>query len=71
MYGWELFEGRDYPIPMRRPKFDTISNMKMVGLIILLTRALWIIGKALIMESGFCVLRGYLKLERGGFMEVH
>ena len=34
MYGWDIFEGRDHPIPMGRPEFETIPNMKTVGLML-------------------------------------
>ena len=57
MYGWEIVEGRDHPIPMGRPEFETSPNMKTVGVMLRLTRALWSTGKAVITDSGFCVLK--------------
>ena len=50
--------------PMGRPEFETSSNMKTVGLIIRLTRALCSTGKAVIMDSGFCVLKGLLEMRK-------
>ena len=34
VYGWEIVEGRGRLIPMGRPEFDTMSNMKTIGLVI-------------------------------------
>ena len=34
MHGFDIVDGRDHPILMGRPEFDTSTNMKMVGLII-------------------------------------
>ena len=56
IYGWWIVEGRDHTIPMGRPDFETSNNMKTVGLMLRLTRALWITGKAVIMDSGFYFL---------------
>ena len=67
MYGWVIVEGRDPPIPMGRPEFETSPNMKMVGLVLRLTRALCITGKAVIMDSGFCVLKRLSEMRKRGF----
>ena len=34
MYGWVIVEGRDHPIPMGRPEFETSPNINMVGLVL-------------------------------------
>ena len=39
-YVWDIVEINCHPITMGRPEFETSSNMKMVGLMILLTRVL-------------------------------
>ena len=67
MYGWNIFEGRDNPIPMGRPEFDTSPNINMVGLIIWLMRAMWSTGKAVIMDISYCVLKGILEIRKRGF----
>ena len=64
MYGWDIVKGRYHKIPMGGPEFDTSSNMKMVGLMIWLTRALWSTGNAVIMDSCFCVFRGILETRK-------
>ena len=66
MYGWEIVEGRDHPIPMGRPEFETSPNMKTVGLMLRLTRARWSTGKAVIIDSGLCVLKGLLEMRKRG-----
>ena len=58
MYGW------DHTIPMERPEFETSTNMKVVGLILLLTRELWSTGKSVIIDSGFCVLKGLMEMRK-------
>ena len=64
MYVWDIVEGSDHPIPMGRPEFDTSTNMKTVGLMLRLTRSLWNNGKAVIMDSDFCVLKGVLIIRK-------
>ena len=41
MYGWEIVEEKDHPIPMGRLEFETSPNMKMVGWIITDTGGQW------------------------------
>ena len=41
--------------------------MKTVGLVIWLNRALCTTGKAVIMDSSFCVLKGILVMRKRGF----
>ena len=66
LYGWEIVEGRDHTIPMGSPQFETRHNMKTVGLMLQITRSLWSTGKAVIMDSGFFVLKVLLKMNGGG-----
>ena len=66
MYGWDIVEGRDNPIPMGRPEFETSPNMKMVGLMLTLTSVQWSTGMSVIMDSGFCVLKGPLEMRKRG-----
>ena len=40
--------------------------MKMVGLMLRLTIALWSTGKAVITDSGFCVLKGISGIRKRG-----
>ena len=34
MYGLEIVEGMDHPIPMGRPEFEISPNMKAVGIML-------------------------------------
>ena len=52
---------------MGKPEFDTSTNMNIVGLMLRPTRAMWINGKKVIMDSGFCVLKGPLEMSKRGF----
>ena len=58
MYGWEIVEGRDHLIPMGRSELKTNTNMNTLSLILQLTRLIWSTGKAVVMDWGFCVLKG-------------
>ena len=72
IYGWENVEGRDHPIPMGIPEFDTSSNVKVVGIMFRLTRDLWSTRKAVIMDTGFCAFILILEMRGiGMFMEVN
>ena len=51
---------------MGRPEFETSPNMKTVGLMLRLTRARWSTGKAVIIDSGLCVLKGLLEMRKRG-----
>ena len=66
MDGWDIVEVRDHPIPMGRAEFETSPNIKTVGLMLRLPRAPWSTGKAVIMDSGFCVLKGLLETRKRG-----
>ena len=51
-------------IPMGITQFETSDNMKLVGLTIKLTKELCSTGKAVIMDSGLCVLKGLLEIRK-------
>ena len=52
---------------MGRPEFETRSNMKTVGLMILLAGYLWIRGEAVIMDRGFYILKRLSEMKKNGF----
>ena len=66
MYGWDIFEVRDHLISMGQYEFDRSTHMKMVGLVLQLTRAIWVTGKAVVMNSCFCLLKGIFENEEEG-----
>ena len=51
---------------MGRPEFETSPNMKMVGLMLTLMSVQWSTGMSVIMDSGFCVLKGPLEMRKRG-----
>ena len=58
MYGWEIWGGKDRKIPIKRLKFKTNTNIKMVTFMLQIIRLLWSTGKTVIMEISFCLLKG-------------
>jgi hypothetical protein len=63
MYGIELVEGKDAPRQIK-VQFDDMG--KTVGLLLRLTERLWGTGKVVILDSGFCVLKGIVEVARKG-----
>ena len=53
-------KGKDNPNSIGRPEFDTYSNMKMVVTMLQITRSICTPGKIVIMDIGFCELKGLL-----------
>ena len=45
IYGWDIIEVWDHLILMGRSQFDTSPDMKTVGFMLRITRALWSTGK--------------------------
>ena len=70
MYIWGILEGRDHQIPMGRPQFETSPKMNIVGLIIRLTIALWSTGKSVVMDRGFCVIKGLFEMRKRGHYNI-
>ena len=70
VYGWDVVEVRDHHIPMGWPEVETSPNINMVGIILRLTRALWIAGKAVIRDSNLCFLNGLLEIMNMGFYGI-
>jgi len=63
IYRVELMEGKDAP-PQRPPADPTVPGKPTVGLMERMTKPLWQTGKAVVMDSGFCVLEGVVRLRR-------
>ena len=59
-YIWESVDGMDNLVPMGRPELKISSHMKTIGFMLQLTRSVWSTGKAVIMDSDLCVLKGLL-----------
>lgn len=64
LYQFELVEGKDTP-RQRIAEFDDHGG-RTVGLLLRLTRPIWNTGKVVILDSGFCVLKGLVELKKKG-----
>ena len=51
---------------MGRNKFKTSTNMKTIGLMLKITRNIFITGKAVIIEIDLYVLKGISHIRKGG-----
>lgn len=58
----ELVEGKDRPRQMGHQEFD--EHGKTVGLMLRLTHPIWHTGKLVVMDSGFCVLKGIVEMRK-------
>ena len=66
MYAMELVEGRDTPPQRPAKKFSELG--KTVGLMLRLTHCLHSSSKAVVLDSGFCVLKGLQSSGRRKFL---
>jgi len=64
LFDLELVEGKDRPTELPQPEFD--QHGKTVGLLVRLTKSLWGTGKLVILDSGFCVVKGLVELKKKG-----
>lgn len=64
MYAVELVEGKDNP-PHKKPEYDDKGG-KTVGLLLRMTKSIWYKGFAVVLDSGFCVLKGIVELRKVG-----
>lgn len=64
MYLVELVEGKDEPPGRPDKEFNDLG--KTVGLLLRLTLPLWHTSKTVVLDSGFCVLKGIIELRKKG-----
>ena len=64
MFAVELVEGKDAPRELGPKRFEELG--KTVGLLLRLTESLWGTAKTVILDSGFCVLKGIVELKKKG-----
>lgn len=64
LFALEIVEGKDRPRHMNRPLGDEMG--KTVGLLLLLTRKIQFIGRIVILDNGFCVIKALVELYRVG-----
>jgi hypothetical protein len=65
MYWIELVEGKDRPPELGQPEHNT-SLGKTVGLMLRMCQSIYHSGKLVILDSGFCVLKGIIELKKVG-----
>ena len=63
---WTAHQRVTRNISTGRPEFEASCNMKMVGILLWVTRVLLSTEKEVIMESGFCVHKGLLEIRKRG-----
>ena len=61
----ELVEGKDRPRQKPRPLYEDRGG-KTVGLLLQMTKNIWNTGRLIILDSGFCVLKGIVELQQHG-----
>jgi Transposase IS4 len=64
MFGIEMVEGKDAPTEAPAKQFDNMG--KTVGLLLRLIKPLWGTAKMVVLDSGFCVLKGIIELKKRG-----
>ena len=64
LYAAELVEGKDEPRDRPPKEFSELG--KTVGLLLRLTRSIWHTSRLVILDSGFCVLKGIVELRKKG-----
>ena len=68
MYRWDLVEGKDSSKELVSPEFESGPLTSTMALVWRITKPVWVTGKMVIMESGLCVLKGFIGMyERGVF----
>jgi Transposase IS4 len=64
LFAVELVEGKYRPKDRPPEDFDNVG--KTVGLLLRLTKKLWSTAKVVVLDSGFCVLKGIIELQKRG-----
>ena len=65
IFAIELVEGKDRPKELGKPDGHFKGGVT-VGLLLRLTKSLYHTGKCVILDSGFCVLKGLVELRKVG-----
>ena len=67
MFAMEIVEGKDAPRSRQYQdqEFDDLGG-KTVGLLLRLSKSIWGSARIIILDSGFCVLKGIIELRKKG-----
>ena len=64
MWGIELVKGKDAPRQRATPEFEQLG--KTVGLLLRMLKPIYSTGKVVVLDSGFCVVKGIIELIKRG-----
>ena len=64
LFSLELVEGKDHPSQLQT-EFDNLGG-KTVGLLLRMLKSYFATGKYVVLDSGFCVLKGIVELRKRG-----
>ena len=68
MFVIELVCGEDHPKELGKPQYKELS--KTIGLLLRMLSSVFNTGRYLVLDSGFCVLKGLIELRRNGLSGV-
>ena len=68
MWGIDLVEGKDHPRALGQQQFDDMGST--VGLLLQMHTPIFHKGYVVILDSGFCVLKGIIELRKKGVFQV-
>ena len=66
MWGMELVEGKDAPHAAEHPKPKYNNHGNAVGLLLRILEPIFTRGSVVVLDSGFCVLKGIIELKKRG-----
>ena len=65
LFDFEVVEGRDRPTQLGRPEYE-VEHGKTGGLLLRLTQSIHQSARYVVLDSGFCVLKGLISLVKSG-----
>ncbi len=65
LFDFEVVEGRDRPTQLGRPEYE-VEHGKTGGLLLRLTKSIHQSARYVVLDSGFCVLKGLISLVKSG-----
>ena len=65
LFAIELVQGKDYPVELGTPEFEAWLG-KTGGLLLRMLKSIFNTGQYIVLDSGFCVLKGIVGLYRKG-----
>ena len=69
MWGIEMVEGKDHPWQLGQPQYDSLGST--IGLLLWILTPIFFKGVIIILDSGFCMLKGIVELRKRESLPVH